>query len=75
MGLRFEVLTEVTVNSIILWDMTPCNLVDVFRHLLFNKLDACFHSSFSDSEDGYSMFLRNIDTFLSDCTESHPRRY
>jgi hypothetical protein len=36
----FELLTAVAMKSIILWDVTPCSLVEVYMHL---RGIYCFH--------------------------------
>jgi hypothetical protein len=74
-GLTCEVLTEATMDSTVLWGMKPQRLVEVYRCLLSDKLFTCLHSSFSDSEDGDNMLLRNFDKFLPDYTESRPWKY
>jgi hypothetical protein len=48
------------MNSIILWDMTPCSLLKV--------------NYYFDPEDGGDMFLRNVGCVSTYYTASHPRR-
>jgi hypothetical protein len=75
--LRFEVLTEVTMKSIIFWDITPCNPLKVnwrfggTRLHLQGLAATCyalvsFLSYSSTLQDWGNMFLRNVGWLPTD---------
>jgi hypothetical protein len=68
-----------TMKSTVLWDVTPCSLVEITASIFsvpsnretkkatsFSLLGALF-----DTENGGSIFLRNDGRFLPDCMASH----
>jgi hypothetical protein len=60
------------LNILILWDVTPCNLVCMYQHL--KRAYFLCHNLFNP-EDGGRMFLRNVSmcTSIPDYLTSHPR--
>jgi hypothetical protein len=66
-----EVLMAVTVKRVFLYDVAPCNLVDVYRRsILTDRLRGLIF----DLENGDSMFLRNVGELPPNCTRFHPTR-
>jgi hypothetical protein len=64
-------------KSTIFWDVTPCNLVEIFWRF-GGTYSVClpaasFSYLFSEPEDGDSMFLRNFRKLLPRYTASHPK--
>jgi hypothetical protein len=53
----FEVLTAVTMKNTIIWSVTPCSLVDVYRGF---RGRCCLLGLVFDLEDVKSTFLRNV---------------
>jgi hypothetical protein len=84
--MRFEVLTEVKVNSTGFWDVLPYSLADSEEHItlsdsknnpskeaasLLCSLVSC--SAYLDPADGSNIFLRNVCNLLPDYMEQRPR--
>lgn len=53
----FEVLTAVTIKSIISWDVTPCGTV------IHRRPSCCLRGLALDLEDGDNTALRNVMNF------------
>ena len=71
--MRLEVCTVVYIY-IVLWHVTPCLLVWLYRHFIESN---CFHNhkwwTFHPENEG-SRILGNGGTYLTDSTASHSRR-
>jgi hypothetical protein len=68
----FEVLTVVTIKSIIFWDVTLIS--EPGFPLAAHSVCLLLAWLLFDPEVGGSMFLQNIGELLPDYTVSHPRR-
>jgi hypothetical protein len=74
---RFQALAALTMKTTVVWDMTPCSLVDINRciggtyclHLQRRRVSPVFNS-----EDGGSVFLRNVGQYILDYMALHPRK-
>jgi hypothetical protein len=87
-GIALPYLTAATMKNTIFWDLTPRNLINppTFRRNILStssvlkskglRLDSYWFvlSFLFDSEDGGSIFFRNVDGRLSDYMVYHPRR-
>jgi hypothetical protein len=58
---KFKVLTVLTTNINVLWEVTPCSLVDF---IVSEGSNAYF-----DFEHGSSTFIRNVGKYLSDARQ------
>jgi hypothetical protein len=58
---EFDVHTTVTMETAVFWNVTQCNLVEVYQR-------------FGRSAVSIFTFLRNVGELLTDHTASHPRR-
>jgi hypothetical protein len=65
---RFEGLTTVNINITVLWEVTPCSLIN--RYYCFGE--ACYLKlQFTYTEDGDRRFLRNFHIKLHDVTSQN----
>jgi hypothetical protein len=77
-----KVLTPLTAGKlligkgIILWDLTPYSMVEVYRRF---ERSSCLHlqsrrsSQASNKKDASNNFLQNVSTLPPYCNSSHPR--
>jgi hypothetical protein len=67
---RTDVLMAVNMKNTVIWDVTPCNLVRVYR-----RFGGTVSSSgpLFDFKCGSSIFFRNVSKFLPDYSLVHPR--
>jgi hypothetical protein len=75
---RFEVLVAVTMNRTLFWNVTPCNLVKIYRHFggmqrffLQGRRVTSLQRVFNEHRSG--TLFRKVSKFILDCTTSHPR--
>jgi hypothetical protein len=66
-NLTFEVLTSVTVTSTVFWEVTPYNLVDVYRRFVTNLLAFLAYSSILKME-----VVRFSETSVNFCHTIRP---
>lgn len=83
--LGYEILILNTRKNTILWDVTPCSLVETHRrfggnvlHLVYrgvsherNSKKQVANTQLYDREYGGRIVLRNVDRLLLDCTVLH----
>jgi hypothetical protein len=53
--MRFQVLTAMTVNNTIIWDVTPCILVNVYRHI--GRLYSLHLQGRKESQDSLKLYF------------------
>jgi hypothetical protein len=70
----FLVLTAVTMESFVFWEMILCSLKEVSRHFDQKTLLASSSGIFYDPEDGGNTLLRKDSKLLLDYVMSHPKR-
>jgi hypothetical protein len=75
--LEFEVITSVTMDSIIFWDVTSCDLLEIYRrfsgmYCLYFRVEK-WPEQAASHEYMCSLFLRNVGQLLPDYTSLHPR--